>query len=123
MKFFRNLLKGASLTTALFVFQACYGTPAGLQGERVVFHVVSAEDSTPIKDVAVKAKKVNEDESAWHVEGRTLEDGTVVVFMDPYFNPLANQFRFESADGSYAVKDTILCEFSELVDIRLQKAK
>ena len=29
MKWLRNLLKGMSLTAALFVFQACYGTPAG----------------------------------------------------------------------------------------------
>lgn len=26
-KWFRNLLKGVSLTAALFVFQACYGSP------------------------------------------------------------------------------------------------
>lgn len=24
---FRHLLKGTTLTTALFIFQACYGTP------------------------------------------------------------------------------------------------
>lgn len=28
-KWLHNLLKGMSLTAALFVFQACYGTPAG----------------------------------------------------------------------------------------------
>ena len=28
MKWIRNILKGVSLTAALFVFQACYGTPA-----------------------------------------------------------------------------------------------
>lgn len=27
MKSLRNILKGLSLTAALFVFQACYGTP------------------------------------------------------------------------------------------------
>jgi len=27
MKWFRNILKGLSLTSALFVFQACYGSP------------------------------------------------------------------------------------------------
>jgi len=27
MKWLHNLLKGLSLTAALFVFQACYGTP------------------------------------------------------------------------------------------------
>lgn len=29
MKWIHNLLKGMSLTAALFVFQACYGTPPG----------------------------------------------------------------------------------------------
>ena len=28
-KWIHHALKGASLTTALFVFQACYGTPPG----------------------------------------------------------------------------------------------
>ena len=31
MKWLHNLLKGLSLTAALFVFQACYGTPEGLE--------------------------------------------------------------------------------------------
>ena len=33
MKWLHNLLKGLSLTAALFVFQACYGTPEGLDPE------------------------------------------------------------------------------------------
>ena len=32
MKWLRNLLKGISLTGALFVFQACYGTPVSYEG-------------------------------------------------------------------------------------------
>ena len=32
MKWLHNLLKGMSLTAALFVFQACYGTPEGVLG-------------------------------------------------------------------------------------------
>ena len=31
MKWLHNLLKGISLTAALFVFQACYGTPEGFE--------------------------------------------------------------------------------------------
>lgn len=31
MKWLHNLLKGMSLTAALFVFQACYGTPDGFE--------------------------------------------------------------------------------------------
>jgi len=33
MKWLHNLLKGLSLTAALFVFQACYGTPGGWEPE------------------------------------------------------------------------------------------
>ena len=33
MKWLHNLLKGMSLTAALFVFQACYGTPPGYPEE------------------------------------------------------------------------------------------
>lgn len=33
MKWLHNLLKGLSLTACLFVFQACYGTPAGYPDE------------------------------------------------------------------------------------------
>ena len=29
----RNFLKGCSLTTALFIFQACYGTPQGYNAD------------------------------------------------------------------------------------------
>ena len=32
MKWLHNLLKGMSLTAALFVFQACYGTLDGYEG-------------------------------------------------------------------------------------------
>ena len=32
-KWIHRALKGASLTTALFVFQACYGTPPSFDGE------------------------------------------------------------------------------------------
>lgn len=38
-RFVRNILKGASLTAALFVFQACYGTPippAAAEDEAIV---------------------------------------------------------------------------------------
>lgn len=58
MKWLHNLLKGLSLTAALFVFQACYGTPPGYpdnweetvessaepQAEDPVMEVPEAED-------------------------------------------------------------------------------
>lgn len=42
MKWLHNLLKGMSLTAALFVFQACYGTPPGYPEEFVEEEVIEA---------------------------------------------------------------------------------
>ena len=42
MKWLHNLLKGMSLTAALFVFQACYGTPPGYPADLVDEEVVEA---------------------------------------------------------------------------------
>ena len=44
-KWIRRILKGASLTTALFVFQACYGTPVPDPNDQLSF-----EDETELVD-------------------------------------------------------------------------
>lgn len=46
-KWLHRALKGASLTTALFVFQACYGTPPGPYEE------IQAVDGTELVEEAV----------------------------------------------------------------------
>ena len=46
MKWLRKLLKGMSLTAALFVFQACYGTPAGYPDDFFDENVVEAVSDT-----------------------------------------------------------------------------
>ena len=56
MKWLHNLLKGMSLTAALFVFQACYGTPEGWNdpdidiGDNPAPVEVVAEPETPVID-------------------------------------------------------------------------
>ena len=47
MKWLHNLLKGMSLTAALFVFQACYGTPPGSPDEFFGEEAVSAVEDVP----------------------------------------------------------------------------
>ena len=44
MKWLHNILRASSLATALFIFQACYGSPQMAQGEPVPEEQV-AEDS------------------------------------------------------------------------------
>lgn len=55
MKRFRNLLKGLSLTGSLFVFQACYGTPAAppVQEELDVL-VQDTEEEVPASDLQLE---------------------------------------------------------------------
>lgn len=49
-KWFRNILKGISLTGALFVFQACYGTPQAPQAEPDA--EVEAPADAPVEEAA-----------------------------------------------------------------------
>ena len=125
MKWFRNLLKGATLTTALFIFQACYGTPRWLDTTGVNFKVVSAEDNSPIKDIEVFTRVYDSDpvESVdldWNLCGYTGEDGVleaIVGIMDGN-NP---QFRFKDNGEVFAQKDTVIENLSGIILIKLQK--
>ena len=56
-KWIHRALKGASLTTALFVFQACYGTPPSMDME--------IPEEEPVEMVG--------DETAVSEDGETLE--------------------------------------------------
>lgn len=60
MKWFRNILKGASLTAALFVFQACYGTPAAPPAE-IPEEELAAADPQPqeVQQEEVKAEEAD----------------------------------------------------------------
>lgn len=123
MGFFRNFLKGASLTTALFIFQACYGTPEWLHDVDVSFRVVSADDGKPIEDVGIYSRVYKSANLDWILCGYTNESGVANVMagvMDGQ-NP---EFRFEAGDGTYAVKDTVIADWRQKdILIRLQKAK
>ena len=60
MKWLHNLLKGMSLTAALFVFQACYGTPPGYPDDAFEEEVVAAAVEEP--ESAVLAEEMPEAE-------------------------------------------------------------
>ena len=123
MGFFRNFLKGASLTTALFIFQACYGTREGLYDLDVSFRVVSAEDGKPIRDVGVYTRVYKSDNLDWNLCGYTNESGIANV-MAGVMEGQSPEFRFESGDGAYAVKDTVIAQWRQRdILIRLQKAE
>jgi hypothetical protein len=123
MKWLHNLLKGLSLTTALFIFQACYGTPEWLHDANLHFKVVAADTGEPLKDVYVSSRVQAADNLDWIPCGRTNEDGEAHV----YFGTAEGQdpqFRFERMDSDYKVKDTVIVDTKyRTVEIQLVKAE
>ena len=58
-KWLHRALKGASLTTALFVFQACYGTPPGPYMEEMeATDVELVEDADEVVDQTLEQTTV-----------------------------------------------------------------
>lgn len=111
MKIIRNLLKGISLTAAMFVFQACYGTDEGWYGENnMTFHVVSAEDGSPMPHVKIRSQlQVGDTNQEWYLLGYTNDEGIASVWVDHNFSDnFQTLFRFVADDPDYAVKDTLL---------------
>ena len=123
MKWLHNLLKGLSLTTALFIFQACYGTPDWLHDNSLEFKVVAADSGEPLKDVYVSTRVQANDNLDWIPCGRTNEYGEVHVFFGTA-DGCSPQFRFERMDSDYRVKDTVLTDIKyRIVEIPLVKAE
>ena len=117
MKWLHNILKGASLTTALFIFQACYGAPQnpmlGEAGEAPMsFSVFSRTSGTPLKGIHILGEAKNYTDG-YQILGVTGEDGSCKV-MIPYFRNVEGPFvRFEDPDGKFAAKDTVLYDLRE----------
>jgi hypothetical protein len=64
-KIINNVLKGFSLTTAMFIFQACYGVPAAFPNALVTGRVVSNKDNQGIRGIKVS--------TGYHYSGDTVE--------------------------------------------------
>ena len=125
MKWLHNLLKGLSLTTALFIFQACYGTPAGMDSIYLSFKVVAADTGEPMEGVTVRARVRGYNGPDWTHGFMTGPNGeTAVQFWKNEDDPTDPAFRFEPADDTYLVKDTIISDLKpRLIEIQLAKAE
>ena len=118
MKWLHNILKGASLTGALFVFQACYGTPqAPLYQDGgtapMSFSLVSRTTGEPLQGIQVKggAWKGAADRDA--ALGVTDENGRCRVEI-PYIRNVEGPFLlFEDPEGQYISKDTLLTDLRD----------
>lgn len=102
-KLIRKLVGGLSFTTAMFVFQACYGTPQDFGADIFIDGVVkSKKTGLPVKGIKVSVKDMPQYEI-------TAEDGSFA------FYAVADNscvIKFEDIDseqnGSFTNKDTLL---------------
>jgi len=125
MKWIRNALKGVSLTAAMFVFQACYGTMQDefAYTEPVSFRVIS-DDGQPIPDVAIEVQpqeSLGESTYDWEYLGSTDSMGLNCCRFRDFGMP--NKFRFTDRDSVYAVKDTVINNYAgnDTIEIVLSK--
>ena len=96
MKWLHDILKGASLTGALFVFQACYGSPQieYLEGGAPMrFSLVSARTGEPLEGIGIAAKPLKE--GIYQIIGTTGADGKCEVFI-PFVRDLGKGLIFSS---------------------------
>jgi hypothetical protein len=115
----RTIIGGISFTSALFVFQACYGTPQDFENDLLIEGQVKAKSTgLPIKGIKVSiANSQNQ---------ITDEEGRFGMYYEKT-NGLA--VRFEDVDsvlnGKFQARDTILANLTDRVylDIVLDEVK
>ena len=116
MKLFRNLLKGLSLTSALFVVQACYGTPQpsmfGEGGEAPMsFSLVANDTGEPLEGISIIGNRVDgENQYQLGVTGADGKCQTVIPYMRNIEGP---NLKFEDPEGKYSATDTTLTDLRE----------
>ena len=111
----RNIIRGLSFTSALFIFQCCYGTPQDLNSDIMVQGKVKSKTSgNPIEGVKVSVTNNTQYE-------HTDKDGFFA-----FYTEAANTLTLKIEDiddvqnGSYADKDTVLIETWENVYLEIE---
>ncbi|MBO4466984.1 MAG: hypothetical protein J5745_02615 [Bacteroidales bacterium] len=117
MKWLHNLLKGFSLTGALFVFQACYGTmDAPLYEEGGIapmsFSVVSHQTGEPLQGIKIYTKPWDRYSQLEEV-GVTGEDGRCRVKLYYRRNLEGPVVSFQDPEAHFTVKDTTLADLQD----------
>jgi len=114
----RKIIGGLSFTSALFVFQACYGTPQDFGFDSLIEGQVKAKTSgLPIKGIKVSIA----DNMQYEI---TNENGQFSFYTE-MLDGLTLQFQDIDSiqNGLYINKDTVLTQISEKVylDIMLEE--
>jgi hypothetical protein len=111
----RRIIGGLSFTSALFVFQACYGTPQDMGNDILIEgHVKSKTTDLPIEGIKVTA----ENSLAYDVTNYTGRFSFYTEIMDNI------KLTFEDVDstkyGHYLSRDTILTNMHSQVTLEIK---
>lgn len=114
----RKIVGGLSFTSAMFIFQACYGTPQDFSLDFLVEGQVKSKTSgLPIKGIKVSVT----DNMQYEITG---ENGKFSFYTEMLENL---KIQFEDVDsiqnGLYNNRDTVLTDISEKVylDVMLEE--
>jgi hypothetical protein len=112
---YRSILGGISFSTALFIFQCCYGTPQDLLDDVMVQGMVKSKATGEV----IQGIKVSVDHTGQHQ--MTGEDGSFGFYVD-FANPLKVSFQDVdgSTFGSFYQKDTLLQDIWEHVYMEIE---
>ncbi|MDR3236818.1 MAG: hypothetical protein LBT48_08885 [Prevotellaceae bacterium] len=102
-KLWKALFTGCGITTAAFIFQACYGTPQDYERDAYVYGVVTSHTTgRPVQGVKVSLK-----DSPYH-DSETDAEGCFIIYIpqqDSLYLHFEDKFR---QYGAYSSKDTII---------------
>ena len=110
----RKLLGGLSLTSALFIFQACYGTPQDMGLDIIIEgKVISRQTNMPVKGIRVS------------VEDKLQYQFTDIDGKFSFYTETAKSYKikFEDIDtsenGNFFGKDTVLASIDKRVYLNI----
>jgi len=114
----RKIIRGLSLTSAMFVFQACYGTPQDFGFDLLIEGQVKSKNSgLPIKGIKVSV--------ADNMQYEMTDEEGKFSFYTGIIEGLTLQFQDIDSiqNGLYIDKDTVLTDFDEnnYLDIALEE--
>lgn len=126
MKLIRKILKGISLTAAMFVFQACYGTQYYFDETNLTFRVVAEETGEPLPNIRIESQLFDDEISdeemgGWALCSYTNDEGIADVYALVNSETSDTKFRFTDTTAHYAVKDTVVNQWSDTVEIVLTR--
>ncbi len=110
----RKVLGGLSFTSAMFIFQACYGTPQDLGPDLLIEgQVKSKSTGMPVKGIKVSVADVMQyqftDENGEFSFYTELSDQVTIQFKDVD----------STLNGSFASKDTLLTSLGDKIYLNI----